>query len=148
MGPSDFHRRTPDVARRTPDETIETILALRRVHDYVRFGIESVQFQAVLASSLVKRGRARGVHVPVVELSQTADKVSRMQRMQPILASGGILLSRRHVVLMDQLRQFPRGAHDDGPDALEMAVRIAQRPRPVLRVLDHSTGIISEVKRQ
>ena len=28
-------------------------------------------------------------------------------------------------MLLDQLRQFPLGAHDDGPDALEMAVTLA-----------------------
>jgi hypothetical protein len=26
---------------------------------------------------------------------------------------------------VDQLRDFPLGAHDDGPDALEMAIRLA-----------------------
>ena len=29
--------------------------------------------------------------------------------------------------LIDQLIQFPKGAHDDGPDALEMAVRMLRR---------------------
>jgi hypothetical protein len=28
--------------------------------------------------------------------------------------------------LVDQLRDFPAGAHDDGPDALEMALRLAE----------------------
>jgi hypothetical protein len=27
--------------------------------------------------------------------------------------------------LVEQLRDFPAGAHDDGPDALEMALRLA-----------------------
>ena len=27
---------------------------------------------------------------------------------------------------VDQLRQFPLGKHDDGPDALEMAVQVAR----------------------
>jgi len=29
-------------------------------------------------------------------------------------------------MLVDQLRDFPLGAHDDGPDALEMALRLAE----------------------
>ena len=29
-------------------------------------------------------------------------------------------------LLVDQLRDFPAGAHDDGPDALEMALRLAE----------------------
>ncbi|WP_428307040.1 hypothetical protein [Lacipirellula sp.] len=28
--------------------------------------------------------------------------------------------------MVDQLRDFPLGTHDDGPDALEMAIRLAQ----------------------
>jgi hypothetical protein len=28
-------------------------------------------------------------------------------------------------LLVDQLREFPIGDHDDGPDALEMAMRLA-----------------------
>jgi hypothetical protein len=28
--------------------------------------------------------------------------------------------------LVDQLRDFPQGSHDDGPDALEMALRLAE----------------------
>ena len=27
-------------------------------------------------------------------------------------------------MLVDQLREFPTGKHDDGPDALEMAIRM------------------------
>jgi hypothetical protein len=29
-------------------------------------------------------------------------------------------------LLVDQLRDFPSAAHDDGPDALEMALRLAE----------------------
>jgi len=32
---------------------------------------------------------------------------------------------RRAVEKLEQLKQFPLGDHDDGPDALEMAVRLA-----------------------
>ena len=33
-------------------------------------------------------------------------------------------------LLVEQLRDFPNGDHDDGPDALEMAIRAAGSPRP------------------
>ena len=38
------------------------------------------------------------------------------------------MFSRRHHTLLEQLRQYPLGAHDDGPDALEMAVSEALDP--------------------
>ena len=46
-------------------------------------------------------------------------KLGRIQRLQPLISSGALRFSRRQVTLLEQLRQFPMGAHDDGPDALE-----------------------------
>ena len=40
---------------------------------------------------------------------------------------GIILFSRSQQILLDQLKYFPRDAHDDGPDALEMALREAEK---------------------
>jgi hypothetical protein len=41
-------------------------------------------------------------------------------------------------LLVDQLRDFPAGAHDDGPDALEMAVRLAEE---ILHGRQNSDGL-------
>ena len=35
--------------------------------------------------------------------------------------------SKSTKLLVDQLRDFPLGSHDDGPDALEMAMRLAEQ---------------------
>ena len=45
--------------------------------------------------------------------------------METYITTGTILFSRKDTVLLDQLKYFPRGDHDDGPDALEMALREA-----------------------
>ena len=39
-----------------------------------------------------------------------------------------VYATRRHELLLDQLRCFPVGKHDDGPDALEMAVEACDYP--------------------
>ncbi len=58
--------------------------------------------------------------VPAVErMPQTADKTLRIQTMQPDIKNKYIKFNRRHKRLLEQLVQFPMGAHDDGPDALE-----------------------------
>lgn len=87
--------------------------------------MESNQFQRFLSDELIRRSREAGVYVPVSHLNNTTDKLGRIQRLQPLIRSGTLRLSRRHVTLLDQLRHFPMGAADDGPDALEMAVRTA-----------------------
>jgi hypothetical protein len=43
-----------------------------------------------------------------------------------LVRSGTLQLSRRHTTLLEQLRLFPKAAHDDGPDALEMAVAMSR----------------------
>ncbi|MCA9566005.1 MAG: hypothetical protein KC561_21055, partial [Myxococcales bacterium] len=63
------------------------------------------------------------------------NKKARIQSLEPWVASGRLRFSRRHAVLLEQLRQFPLGAHDDGPDALEMAVSMAIDSGPRLEVL-------------
>lgn len=116
-----------DIRRRKPDEIIEAIIAYDRVRRFASFGVEEVQFQEFLKSELERRSRVAGRPVPVHGLKQTVDKLGRIQRLQPLITSGAIRFSRRHTALLDQLRRFPHGAHDDGPDALEMAVRAAER---------------------
>ncbi|MCH8316556.1 MAG: phage terminase large subunit [Planctomycetes bacterium] len=61
-------------------------------------------------------------------ITHTSDKLGRIQSLQPMISSGMVRFSRHHRVLLDQLRQFPMAAHDDGPDALQMAVELARKP--------------------
>jgi len=118
-----------DIRRRLPDNLMEAILAYQAKRRYTSFGIESNQFQQFLASELRRRGNARGLYPRIKEINHTSDKLGRIQSLQPLIASGTIRFSRRHQTLLDQLRQFPKGAHDDGPDALEMAVSLAKAGR-------------------
>lgn len=57
---------------------------------------------------------------------QTTNKETRIRtRLDARLARAGIRFRNTHGtrLLVDQLRDFPRGDHDDGPDALELAIR-------------------------
>jgi hypothetical protein len=56
------------------------------------------------------------------------NKLVRLRRLSPHLAAHRIRLKANSPgtqLLLDQLRQFPTAEHDDGPDALEMALRLA-----------------------
>jgi len=89
------------------------------------------QFQSVLADELTRRSNAEGLYLPVEPVHHSTDKLARIQSLQPLVRSGTLQFSRRHTMLLEQLRLFPKAAHDDGPDALEMAVdaaRTAYRP--------------------
>ena len=116
-----------DIRKRKPDEILDAVIRYHGIRKFQRFGFETNQFQDFLADELIKRSRA-SVQVPVTKLQHTTDKVLRIQTLQPLVSAGTIRFCRRHSVLLEQLRQFPHGAHDDGPDALEMAVDAAKTP--------------------
>ena len=91
-------------------------------------GMESNQFQKFLGDELKRRSAAAGVYVPVKDIHNTTDKLGRIQRLQPLISLGTLRFSKRHITLLEQLRQFPVGAHDDVPDAPETAVSAAGTP--------------------
>ena len=41
------------------------------------------------------------------------------------MSQGRIRFSQKHQLPLEQLRAFPLGQHDDGPDALEMVAQVA-----------------------
>ncbi len=61
-------------------------------------------------------------------------KLGRIESLEPIVSAGNLLFCSKHRILLDQLRQFPFAKHDDGPDALEMAVQLSRVRRPYLSV--------------
>lgn len=130
-----------DIERRHPDRIIADILEkerrLRRDfgRGYKKFGCETVQFQWFLKEELVKASAKAGLYLPVEEVPQTADKVLRIQTMQPDIKNKYIKFSRRHKRLLEQLLQFPMGAHDDGPDALEGCRTLAKKVKK-FRIMD------------
>ncbi len=113
-----------DISKRKPLETIETIMEYHRIRKFDKFAIETNQFQNFLASELKRISTQQCVNVPVEGINHSSDKLGRIQSLEPLISTGTLRFSRKHRILLDQLRQFPKAAHDDGPDALEMAVSL------------------------
>ena len=76
--------------------------------------------------NLKKRAQAAGVRFNSRPINSKTNKQARITGLEPLVAQGQIVFSCRHKVLLEQLRQFPLGKHDDGPDALEMAIQVAR----------------------
>ncbi len=66
-----------------------------------------------------------GVPVPARAVTPSADKLLRIESLQPHMANGLIRLHPTQTTLIDQLRHFPKADHDDGPDALHMLWALA-----------------------
>ncbi|MBB6429103.1 phage terminase large subunit [Algisphaera agarilytica] len=115
-----------DIARRSPDQLVEHIARLSRTYTYRDFAMETNLHKGLLVDQIINRTRVGGRSLRVKKVENTQNKGVRISSLEPLIAQGQLRFSRRQQMLLEQLRHFPLGAHDDGPDALEMAVRIAQ----------------------
>lgn len=113
------------IRKRTPDRIISDIIELQREWQCIRWAIEAVQFQEFLRTELLKRSAAAGYPVSAIAVKPHADKLLRIEALQPFVANGQIRLHSSQTTLVDQLRHFPKADHDDGPDALEMLWKLA-----------------------
>lgn len=108
------------IKKRLPDLIIEDVIRLHQQYRCALWFVETVQFQEFLKDELVKRSAARGCPVPARAVKPIADKLLRIETLQPHMANGLIWLHDTQATLIEQLRHFPKAAHDDGPDALQM----------------------------
>ena len=125
-----------DLQRRHPDAIIRDALDKARWLEreygghYSAFGAETNQFQWFLKERLAAESAAQGIYLPITEVRAASDKILRIQSLQPDIRNGYLRFCKDQTELLRQLEQFPLGRHDDGPDALEGAVRLCkQGPR-------------------
>jgi len=126
------------VQRLSVDDQILAILASDEDYDYKLFAVETNAFQYVVAENLRKKSRELGAYVRVLEIINYQDKKMRVEGIIPLLLDGTVVFDRnkysynqQYNMAIDQLCSFTGEAdkHDDFPDCLEMAVRIAKRPK-------------------
>jgi len=122
-----------DIQRRHPDRIIADILEKERLlrretgRGYTLFGAETNQFQWFLKEQLARESAKQGLYLPIQGVRSTEDKTMRVESLQPDVKNGYILFRPDQTLLLQQLSQFPLGAHDDGPDALEGVRTLSRR---------------------
>ncbi len=119
-----------DLARRpTPQIVAAGVELVRRFQPHA-FGVETNQFQELLAGEFERAFAQQGLlSQAVTPLDNTTPKQVRIRRLGPLLSSRRLRFKSHSVgarMLVDQLREFPMADHDDGPDAAEMALRLAE----------------------
>jgi predicted phage terminase large subunit-like protein len=119
--------------RATPSEQARRIFAQHELWNYSNFGIEAIGFQGLIVEPIesVRKTRLAGgekADLAIQEITPSGSKVERVAALEPLIHNGWLLFDR---ALGDeffaQLEQFPRGRHDDGPDALAAAVELARQ---------------------
>jgi predicted phage terminase large subunit-like protein len=119
-----------DLARRPTPQMVAAGAELCRRFQPHAFGVEANQFQELLCNELASEFIHQGIgHVVPAAIHNHANKLVRIRRLSPYLSQRRLRFLRNSpstTLLVDQLRDFPTGMHDDGPDALEMALRLAE----------------------
>lgn len=131
-----------DMRRGSPRATAEAAMRCyekwsRYPHSqYVCIAIETNVFQVVLKQMIDDMSKKLGVFIPTVGIRNVTDKVARLSSISPLIENGIISFLPEQYELVEQLVQFPKASHDDGPDALEMAIRVLRRQKlPRVRTL-------------
>ena len=107
------------VKKRLPDLIIEDVIRIQKEARVkpVLWVVETVQFQEFLKDELIKRGARSGVHIPVRGIKPSADKMLRIEALQPHMANGLILLNPDQKTLISQLRHFPKAEAQGNSEA-------------------------------
>lgn len=120
-----------DMARRPITQMIADCVGRYREFRPQAFGVEGNAWQDLLAPDFAEEFRRQEVVAPDVwVLNNQVNKLVRIRRLAGYLSSGRVRFKAGcdgTRLLVDQLLDFPAGQHDDGPDALEMAVRLAEQ---------------------
>jgi predicted phage terminase large subunit-like protein len=128
-----------DIQRRPSDRIVrDGCLWMQRLRPDA-FGCESVAFQDLLRGMFVEALPQAGMTMTQVFGIHGGDnsiangrvppKITRIRLLTNLLATGRIKVRRGSpggALLVEQLKGFPSHKHDDGPDALEMAIRLCE----------------------
>jgi predicted phage terminase large subunit-like protein len=119
-----------DMARRPTPQMVADGAALCQRFRPDAFGVEANQFQELLCNELAAEFARQGVtYIVPAAIHNHVGKLVRIRRISPYLSLRRLRFlssSPSTRLLVNQLRDFPSAAHDDGPDALEMALRLAE----------------------
>ena len=121
-----------DIMHLAPNATIETITEYAKIYKFEEFAIETNNFQQLLVDDLERHISKCGKRLSLYEINSSSNKRSQIATLETYIKQGLLRFSRKHRLLLNQLTQFPLAKNDDGPDALEMAMQIAQRSRPTM----------------
>jgi predicted phage terminase large subunit-like protein len=111
----------------TPQVVANSVEAVRQFRPD-SFGVEVNQFQELLVAEFDRVSREQRVFLPTYTIPNHINKEVRIRRLGTYLSQRKFRFKSRSpgtMLLVQQLRDFPVGDHDDGPDALEMALRLA-----------------------
>lgn len=118
------------IQKTTLENTLRSIGNRYQQYRHHVIGVEDNFFQRLLLTEFDRLGKEIGLSLPVKGVTQRVAKEARIISLSSLLERGKIRFIRGHSdqeLLIEQLLYFPsKTINDDGPDALEGAVRLSQ----------------------
>lgn len=116
-----------DLEKVPPEAGVGMALDLWDKHNATCIGAEAQTMRSLLVREFRSQCRDRGIVVPSLHIiRQHEAKHTRIMSLGGYLARGMLrfLPNKGNRLLVRQLKEFPNADHDDGPDALHMAVSL------------------------
>ena len=109
---------------------------LSEAYEYEKMGAEENLFKNLLIQNIRDEAERRNLirgqdglppyKLPVKSINQIENKEKRIYTLEPKVEHGHIVFNRTiGQEFWNQMFEFPKGEHDDGPDALEMLWSLA-----------------------
>lgn len=118
--------------RMHPDKIIDTLFEKHLLWSFDEVLVETVQFQQFFKDEIAKRSAAAGLYLNLHEIKSIKNKELRIQSIQPTVNNGYVKFHINQRLLIEQIENWPKAAHDDGPDALEMVLSVLTGARSIL----------------
>ena len=107
----------------SPERFADAIIQAYKVWEPKAILFEEIAFQEIYKDLVLKKASKEGIHLPIRGVKHKLSKAERIFRLAPLVENELLLFKENQKLLIDQLLMFPKGDHDDLPDALEMAIR-------------------------
>jgi len=129
------------IERVHPDVFLKEIVKRTLKYQYEGLAVESQQAQEWFADKLTEELYRHGypAYTRLHRVKQKTRKALRIEALLPDIQAGRIRFKREHRLLNEMLDLYPNHNHDDGPDALADAFKLARSGKTFVRTLSKRT---------
>lgn len=116
-----------DMQRRDTTKMVTDFLNHVATFNPTGAAVETNQFQNLIALEIQRQAAIMNLMCPLMPVENMTNKIVRIRTISPYVNMRGLRFKRRSPgtnILLKQLQEFPNSDHDDGPDALEVAIRM------------------------
>lgn len=116
-----------DISRRDAGQVVDDGCQWVTTFQPQAFAVETNQFLQLFETLFIKEAARRGQLIPLWTINNTLNKMVRIRTLTSYLRMERLRFkqdSRGAALLVEQLKTFPNNDHDDGPDALQMAIDV------------------------